>query len=184
MLHPTQRAEERQTCAVTHTTDHFTNLAQNQHCKLTHVLIRWGRELSHISHPISAGINGLVECATPALQQLFVLVLQERRGGAGEGRRGKVSDQTCLNLTHQLIHPRRVCLCAKYEFIYCACLQPEYKGVGRFTIKGTLPSVLCHWTFVAELVRAPVCQSAFRRYVHVRVPSRLLFFLAPRSLYM
>ena len=109
MLPHTQGAEGRQTRAVTHTTDHLTNLAQNQHCKLTHIFIGWGRELSHISHPISAGINGLVERATPALQQLFVLVLQERRGrGRGRGRRGKVSDQTCLNITRQLIHPRRV----------------------------------------------------------------------------
>ena len=138
MLLHTQGAEGR---PVTHTTDHLTNLAQNQHCKLTHVFTGWGRELSHISNPVSVGINGLVERATPALQQLFLLVLQGGKG-EGEGRRG--SDQTCLNLTHQLIHPRRVCLCVEYELMYCACLQPEYKEVGRFTIKGTLPIMICH----------------------------------------
>ena len=85
MLPHTQGAEGRQTRAVTHTTDHLTNLAQNQHCKLTHVFIGWGRELSHISNPVSIGINGLVERATPVLQQLILLVLQGRRGGGGGG---------------------------------------------------------------------------------------------------
>ena len=142
MLPPTQGAEGRQTCAVTRTTDYLTNLAQNQHCKLTHVFIGWGRELSHISNPVSAGINGLVERASYTSAPTAHSACPTREKGEGEGRRG--SDQTCLNLTHQLIHSRRVCLCVEYEFMYCACLQPEYKEVGRFTIKGTLPSVLCY----------------------------------------
>ena len=48
-------------------------------------------KLSHISCPISVGINGLaiVEHAAPALQQFFLLVLQGRRG-RGRGRRGRL----------------------------------------------------------------------------------------------
>ena len=29
-----------------------------------------------------------------------------------EGEEGKISDQTCLDFSHQLLHPRRVCMCA------------------------------------------------------------------------
>ena len=34
-----------------------------------------------------------------------------RRRWRGRGRMGKVSDQTCLDFSHQLLHPRRVCMC-------------------------------------------------------------------------
>ena len=57
----------------------------------THVFTGWVQEIckfSHISCPISVGINGLVEGVAPSLQQLSLPILRGREG-EGEGRGGE-----------------------------------------------------------------------------------------------
>ena len=59
----------------------------------THVFIGRVQEIckfSHISCPISVGIDGLVKGAAPSLQQLSLPILQGgRRRGRGRGRGGE-----------------------------------------------------------------------------------------------
>ena len=59
----------------------------------THVFIGRVQEISkfsHISCPISVGIDGLVKGAELSLQQLSLPILQGEREGEGEGREEEV----------------------------------------------------------------------------------------------
>ena len=67
-------------------------------------------KLSHISCPISVGINGLVERAAPALQQLFLLVLQGEGGGGGGGWVRLVTKLVWISVINCSIHKGCVCV--------------------------------------------------------------------------